>query len=264
MSSNEKLIYSRYLNKGEDQRAYNTRASGLEFHFTKKLLEKYISDQSKVIEIGCGTGYYGIFLSDKCNEYTGVDLTPENIDVFKEKIVKNNLKNITAMVGDATNLQNIGKNEFDVVLVFGPMYHLSPIERDLVFEEAKRICKNNGIIMFAYQSKLGAYLQAGILSYPNHYPNKKTNEFVLIKETDDENPGLFYFTTPGQIKESAELHGLEVIKNVGVNFVFNNDQINNMDEEKYECWLEFSEYMCNDESCTGLSNHSIIICGKKN
>ena len=262
MASNENLIFARYSNKSEDRRAYISRAYGLEFHFTKKLLEKYVSNQSKVIEVGCGTGYYGIFLHDKCSEYFGIDLTPENIDVFNEKIEKDKIKNITTMVGDGTNLFKINGNEFDLVLIFGPMYHLPQNERDLVFEEAKRVCKTNGLIMFAYQSKLGAYLQAGILSYPNHYPNRKTNKYVLIKETDDENPGLFYFTTPSEIKESAISHGLEVIKNVGVNFVFNSEQINNMDDEKFECWLEFSEYMCNDESCTGLSNHSVLVCKK--
>ena len=71
---------------------------------------------------------------------------------------------------------------------------------------------------------------------------------------------VFYFTTTEKIKECAELHGLEVINNVGVNFVFNKEQINNVDDEKFECWLEFSEYLCNDETCAGLSNHSIIIC----
>lgn len=264
MSSNEKLVFGNYSNKSEDKRAYDSRATGLEFYFTKKLLEKYISKQLKVIEIGCGTGYYGMFLHDKCNNYIGVDLTPENIEVFNEKIEKEKIKNITTMVGDATRLSNIAGNEFDMVLVFGPMYHLPPEERDMVFEEAKRICKEDGILMFAYQGKLGAYLQAGILSYPNHYPNKKTNEFVLIKETDDERPGLFYFTTPEKIRECAKLHELEVIKNVGVNFMFNKEQINNMDDEKFECWLEFSEYMCNDETCTGLSIHSILICKKVN
>ena len=60
----------------------------------------------------------------------------------------------------------------------------------------------------------------------------------------------------------AKLHNLDIIKNIGVNFFFNRDLINNMDDEKFESYLEFLEYVCNDEYCTGLSNHSIIICRK--
>lgn len=263
MAMNENLVRDRYSDaEKEDNRAISSRASGLEFYFTKKIVEKYINKESKVIEIGCGTGYYGIYLSDKCNEYTGIDITKENIELFNEKIKKMNLKNITVAVGDAIKLTSVEENRYDIVLVFGPMYHLSPEERDLAFIEAKRVCKDKGILIFAYQNKLGAYLQSGILSYPSHYPNKKANEYLLIKETDDENPGLFYFTTPEEIRGRAKYHGLKIIKNVGVNFTFNKDQINNMDEEKYKCWIEFSNYMCESESCTGLSVHALLICRK--
>jgi len=261
MSSNENFVREWYSQKEEDKRAFLSRAGGLEFHFTKKLIEKYITKQSKIIEIGCATGYYGMFLFDKCKEYVGVDLSPDNIKIFNEKIEKNNIKNIITMVGDATNLFQIGNDEFDVVLVLGPMYHLPPEERDIVFNEAKRICKNDGIMMFAYINKLGAYLQEGI-SVPDRYPNKYANECILEKELSDDLQGLFYFTNSGKIKERAEFNGLKVIKNLGVNFFFNRELINNMDDEKYESFLEFSEYLCNDESCTGLSNHSILICKK--
>ena len=262
MSSNENFVREWYTQKEKDKRAFLSRAGGLEFYFTKKLIEKYITKQSKIIEIGCATGYYGMFLFDKCKEYIGVDLSPDNVKIFNEKIEKNNIKNIMTMVGDATNLFQIGNDEFDVVLVLGPMYHLPPEERDIVFNEAKRICKNDGIMMFAYINKLGAYLQEGILSVPDRYPNKYANECILEKELSDDLQGLFYFTNSGKIKERAEFNGLKVIKNLGVNFFFNRELINNMDDEKYESFLEFSEYLCNDESCTGLSNHSILICKK--
>ncbi|MDR2967782.1 MAG: class I SAM-dependent methyltransferase [Methanobacteriaceae archaeon] len=261
MSSNEKIIQTRYANKSEENRATLSRADGLEFYFTKKLLEKYVNKQSSVIEIGCGTGYYGMFLSDKCKEYTGVDLTPENIELFNEKILNKKIKNISTIVGDATDLVNIRNNTFDIVLVLGPMYHLPPDERELVFSEAKRICKDNGIIIFAYINKYGAYLQCGILAFPDIYPNQKANECVLIKGIDDVNPD-FYYTIPEEIENSAKNHGLTKLKNVGVNFAFNKEQINNMDEEKFRLWLDFSNYLCNSESCTGLSAHSLLVCKK--
>lgn len=260
MSSNEKWINEWYTKYNEDNRAFISRADGLEFYFTKKLLEKYITPQSKVIEIGCGTGYYGMFLHDKCREYTGVELVPANLEVFREKIRNSNITNISTIIGDATNLITIANNDYDLVLVFGPMYHLPPEERNMVFKEAQRICKVNGIIMFAYLNKLGAYLQDGILSLPDRYPNKNANEFILEKETSDDTPGLFFFTTSEKMKKNAEDQGLTVIRNTGVNFFFNKNQINTMNDEQFQCWLEFSDYLCNDETCTGLSSHSILVC----
>jgi ubiquinone/menaquinone biosynthesis C-methylase UbiE len=259
MAINENVIKNWYSNKSEENRATHSKADSIEFIFTKKILEKYVNKQSNVIEIGCGTGYYGMFLADKCKKYTGIDLTPENIELFNEKIGEANFKNITTAVGDATNLENINNNEYNIVLVLGPMYHLPPNERNLVFLEAKRICKDNGIIIFAYINKLGVYLY-GALSFPDIYPNEKAFDHALLKEVDDLHPDKFYYSTPEKMDDCAKEHGLEKIKNVGVSFIFNRNQINDMDEKKYRKWLEYLEYLCDNECCTGLSNHCLLIC----
>ena len=39
-----------------------------------------------MLELGCGTGYYGMYFADMCAEYTGIDITPENIEIFNRKI----------------------------------------------------------------------------------------------------------------------------------------------------------------------------------
>ena len=67
---------------------------------------------------------------------------------------------------------------------------------------------------------------------------------------------------PEEIEERAKSHGLSIIKNVGVDFVFIEKLINNMNEEQLEAWMELSDYMCNSQTCAGLSNHAIIICRK--
>lgn len=77
----------------------------------------------------------------------GIDITPENIKIFKKKALESGLKNVVGKVGDATKLENIPNESFDVVLCLGPLYHLPPNERELVFAECRRICKNGGIFV---------------------------------------------------------------------------------------------------------------------
>ena len=261
MASNHEKIRENYAHGKEAGRAYESRANGLEFHYTKKILDDYIMPDSSIIELGCGGGYYGVYFADRCAKYVGIDITPENIAIFEEKIKNSGFHNIRASVGDATNLYNIADNSFDVVLCLGPMYHLPTEERELVFEECKRIAKPGAILAFAYISPMGAYVKA-CLTWTEHYPNKKTNEYVLKKGIDDEKPGVFFFVTPEQMAESAKNHGLEIIKNAGVDFTFNDDLINNMSEDKFEAWLELTDYMVESESCAGLANHSLLVCRK--
>jgi len=106
MASNEKIICDNYSNALEDKRSTCSRANSIEFHYTKKFVNEYIDLTTSVIEIGCATGYYGVHFADKCKEYVGIDLSPENINMFKSKIYSGHLNNVTAMVGDATKLEN--------------------------------------------------------------------------------------------------------------------------------------------------------------
>lgn len=261
MATNENKIRERYSNGKEDTRAEWSRASGLEFYYTKKILAEYINTSSNVIELGCATGYYAMHFADKCHKYLGIDITPENIAIFNDKITSASLKNVSAKLGDATNLDSIDSNNFDVVLCLGPMYHLPPEERELVFAECKRICKKGGIIAVAYISPYGAYLK-GILRMPEYYPNQKANEFILKKGIDDLRPELFFFTKPEDIAKMARSHNLSIIKNVGVDYSFNDIIVNEMTEEQFKAYMVLLDYMTESESCTGLSNHSLLICKK--
>jgi SAM-dependent methyltransferase len=188
----------------------------------------------------------------------GIDISPENINAFKSKIVEKNLANVQAEVGDATKL-SVVNNTYDVVLVLGPMYHLPPDERELVFEESKRICKKDGIIAYAYINKVGAYL-AGCFMAPNMYPSAKVNEFVLDKGNDDTHPDVFFLTMPEDMGKTAKNHGLNVLENVGIDFSFGTNIINAMTEEQLKAWMVLSDFMSVSPSCIGVSNHALLIC----
>jgi SAM-dependent methyltransferase len=262
MSSNQQRVWEKYANGTEGERAFHSQAESVEFHYTKKILGEYVKPYSRIIELGCGGGYYGLHFADKCAEYTGIDITPENIAVFNEKIKAAGLSNVTAQTGDATNLENIADGVYDIVLCLGPMYHLPPEERELVFAECGRIAKDGAIAAFAYICPTGAYLQV-VLTYPDSgYPNEAGNE-ILKTLHDDLRPDLFFFSFPEGIEERAKAHGFEKIKNRGVHFAFNEGLINEMSKEKFALWLELTDYMTERENCTGLSTHNLLVCRKK-
>jgi len=75
-------------------------------------------------------------------------------------------------------------------------------------------------------------------------------------------PEVYFYTMPEEMEEKARFHGLSVVKNVGVDFVFNADVINEMDDRQFEAWLELTDLMWESPSCTGLSNHTVIVCQK--
>lgn len=256
-------IISNYDNFDEDKRAFGTRTEQIEFIYTKKLLNRYIEPAMSVLERGCGTGYYGLYLSSMCKSYHGIDLVPKHIEQFKSKADKIGLSNVSASVGDATYLPEISDNSYDAVLVFGPMYHLPPKDRKKVVMESKRICKNGGIVLYAYINKIGAYLRGCIdEKLKANYPNKITGEIVLLQGRDDVMPELFFYTMPEDIERVALEQGLTIVQNAGVDFTFNASDINNMDDERYAAWTDVMDYMFESKSCAGVSNHAVLVCRK--
>lgn len=254
-------ILKNYQYFDEDKRAYGSRSERIEFAYTKKVLDKYTDLEQKVIELGCGTGYYGSYLSNKCKTYHGIDLVPKHIQCFETKIKEQALSNVSAEVGDATNLTKIDAHSYDLVLVFGPLYHLPVEERRKVLLESKRICKRDGILFFAYINKAGAYLRACLDDQlKEQYPNKQTGDLVLRQGRDDLFSEVFFYTSPEELEQEASDCGLQVLDNVGVDFTLNPTDINHMNDEKYAAWVELMDFMFKSRSCTGVSNHAILVC----
>jgi len=246
---------------GEDARASSSRSSSLEFYYTKKAMSEFITCESRVLGLGCGTGYYGMHFADKCKEYVGVELYQPHIDIFNNKIRENGLTNVSCQQGNAMNLENIADSSFDVVCCFGPMYHLSQEDREVVFAECARVCKPEGIAAFAYINKVGAYTGACVL-WEDVYPNAEATNAILKQGISDDNQGVFYFTMPEEMEKTASKYGLAKIRNMGTDFFVTKDIVDKMDDEKFEIYMELADEMVKHESCTGMSNHALLICKK--
>ncbi len=240
---------------GEDTRANLTRSSSLEFHYTKKAMSEYVTKDSRILEIGCGTGYYGVYFADKCKEYVGAELYQPHVDIFNRKIKENGFSNVSCSQGDALNLSEIADNSFDIVCSFGPMYHLSQSDRETAFAECTRVCKPGGIAAFAFINRIGVYAGACIIDEAT-YPNKLTNDYVLKKGIDDRRPEIFFFTTPEEMIETAGKHGFQKIRCMGTDYFVTRDVVDRMDDEKFEAYMELADEMVMHESCSGMSNHA--------
>jgi len=262
MASNAQKIINRYGDgRREENRNSGERADYImEYKYTKRILDRHISKEANVLEVGCGTGYYGVYLADKCSSYTGLDITPGNIALLNEKIAKLGLTNVTGIVGDATNMSELASESYDVVLSFGPIYHLPPAERELVFAESKRLCKTGGIVMFAYINKIGVYL-GGCLKEPENYPNQQKNKAILKDGIDDSRDNIYWFTMPEEMETIADSHGLTVIENLGVDYIFT-PEMYSLTSDKKESWEELVDFMCSSKSCTGFANHAVMVCRK--
>lgn len=253
----EKYADGREVGRAEKQGVYN-----MEFHYTQKALDEYIQQDKRVIELGCGGGYYMMHYAPRCKEYMGMDLSPVNVEITKQEIEKNNLTNAIVQQGDATDMPQIPDESYDVVLCLGPMYHLNREDRKKCMAECKRICKKDGIIVFAFINKAGAITKFGHgCGYP-HVLTPKVAECVIELGTDDKYKDIFYYTMPEEMLEDATAAGLEKIRMTGVDFLVLEEEVDSFTEEERRIWFKLGDLIAGSEYATGLCNHALYICRK--
>ena len=166
MEFNREKVLQLYAGGKEELRAQRSRSNSIEFYYTEKILRECLPKNAHILELGCGTGYYGMLFADLCASYTGIDLSPDNIAEFRRKIDRAQKTNLRAEVGDATALTGIPDNAFDAVLCLGPMYHLPPAERQKVFQECYRVGREHACFAFAYINRIGVYAGACVNNKP--------------------------------------------------------------------------------------------------
>src|SRR5690554_3978525 len=106
----------------EDTRLNHSKAARVEFLTNVRYIEKYLTPSARILDVGAGAGEYSIHFARKGYEVSAIELSENNIKAFKRKITLSD--NIDVIQGNALDLGRYQDNSFDIVLLFGPLYHL--------------------------------------------------------------------------------------------------------------------------------------------
>ncbi len=154
MSTREEIVSAFYGKYDEDGRLQRSRHGQLEYAVTMDYIHRFAAPGDSVLEVGAGTGRYSIALAKEGVDVTAVDLVESNLALLRES--SKGLENLRAVKGDATDLSGFADQTFDVTLVLGPLYHLYEKEDvHKAIDEAIRVTKGNGVILFAFISVFG-------------------------------------------------------------------------------------------------------------
>lgn len=118
----------------------------LEFARTQEIVHRHIPAPPRtVVDVGGGTGIYAEWLGELGYDVHLIDLTPGHIEVARTK--RNRLA--SAEIGDARHLA-WPDSSVDVVLLLGPLYHLTEQgDRERALREARRVLRPGGLLFAA-------------------------------------------------------------------------------------------------------------------
>ncbi len=262
MSDRTEIISGFYDQVDEDSRLKRSRHGQLEFATTMSYIHRYTNPQSRVLEVGAGTGRYSIALAKEGLDITAVELVESNLAILREN--SKGIGNISSIQGDATDLSRFEDNSFDITLLLGPMYHLyEPDEVNKAIDEAVRVTKPGGVIFFAFIS-VYAIMYANYLS--GDWAAGQEENFTENYHVKHFKEQLFTGYDVIEFEQLFESKPVEWITTAGVDGILEplEDRedflIKDEDFEAFAAWyLHFAE----KRELLGSTNHLLYICRKK-
>jgi ubiquinone/menaquinone biosynthesis C-methylase UbiE len=129
-----------------------------------------------VLDLGCGDGTTAIPAAKLGAKVLGVDIAANLVAAGNERVKKEGLTNIKFQEGDATNLQDLQDESFDLVVsIFGAMFAPKPFD---VASEMVRVTKKGGRIVMGNWIPGDPTLVAQILKISSAYTPPPPEGFI--------------------------------------------------------------------------------------
>ena len=238
----------------EDKRLNRSKAAQVEFLTNISYIERYLKPGAKILDVGAGAGEYSLYFARRGYAVSALELADRNIQAFQKKIQKQD--KIDLVQRNALDLSRYASDSFDVVLVFGPLYHLhKESDRQKCIEEAKRVCKPEGVLFFAFISN-DMVILTEFVNNKDYFLKGDYN-----KETFRLNDFPFVFATADRAREmllSRKIKILHEVASDGVSELLE-EKINQMDEDSYRQYLRYHWYICEKPEFLGMTNHLLFV-----
>jgi ubiquinone/menaquinone biosynthesis C-methylase UbiE len=248
----------------------NTAFGLIQFERTKELILRYLNgDNLTILDIGGGCGQYTFWLAELGHRVHLRDIVPHHIKKAREMSAEKNVKIASIEVGNALSL-DIKDETCNVVLLFGPMYHLvNKEERLLALKECLRVLKRGGQLFIHAIGRYSGLVYGttkGFVLDEDYMTMTRTEVTTGLRAHAPKWLNTFseaHFHHPKELKQEIEESGLEcerMLGIVGLSWLLPNLETVFQDENKREKIMEVARLMEEEPS---IGPDMLAVCRKK-
>jgi len=202
---------------GAERGRLDSSGGYLELIRTQEIVKRFLPKrQADILDVGGGPGVYSKWLAELGHVVHLIDAVPSHVKQARAKARSKSGQLFSAELGDARRL-NWPRGSFDVVLMFGPLYHLiRRKDRIQALREARRVLRPRGLLFAASISRYASLIDG--LKY--RFLDDPTFRKIVIrdlKEGQHRNPSnrKHYFTTaffhhPGELEQELRESGFKL------------------------------------------------------
>jgi ubiquinone/menaquinone biosynthesis C-methylase UbiE len=202
---------------------------------------------------------------------TLVDLSKACLEFAKQKARENGVQLAGYEHLNATNLGGLKDQDYDAVLLMGPLYHLlSEERRRQAIRESYRILKYGGVIFAAFVTRYApirwmAKFEPTSEFYSDFMQTLDTGIWRANPRAKRFGCANDYFAHPNEIKPLMESEGFETLDVIGCEGVVSkiDERINELDDKAFDRWVELNYELGRDPSLHGAAEHILYIGSKQ-
>ena len=264
MDKRTQLLEGVYGDGREDTRLTRSRHGQLEFLTTMSYIGRQAPHPCRVLELGAGTGRYTIALAEKGHQVTAVELMDKNFELLQANTAP--YPNVEAIQGDALDLRRWADDTFYLTLSMGPMYHLyGKGGVDRAIDEAIRVTRPNGILMFAFLSVHAIlydnYLQAEPHTFRAGLEENFDKDFHVRHFPEQVFTGYDVDEFEALFKNKPVAH-LRTVATDGILELAEDRSDFAMTDEDFRLFSAYHLLHCEKRELLGSSAHLLYICRK--
>lgn len=193
----------------------------LEFARTQEVVRSHLPRPGlRILDVGGATGVHAEWLLADGHEVHLIDPVVSHVTQASESLSA--FRGFSAEVGDARTL-TVDDASFDVVLLFGPLYHLTePADRLAAWGEALRVVRPTGLVFGMGVTRFASLFDglAREFLFDESFRDIVEHDLATGQHRNPtRQPGWFttaYFHHPDELAREAEDAGLHVREVVGV------------------------------------------------
>jgi S-adenosylmethionine-dependent methyltransferase len=242
-----------------------------EFAVTLRALQTHLPPApAHILDCGGGPGRYAVELACLGHKVTLFDLSTACLDLARAKAHEAGVKLYALEQGTAIDLSRFSDEEFDAVLLMGPLYHLlEENERVQALDESYRVVKSGGLCFAAFITRFAPvrYAAAEAPTLPLDEPE----ELETILSTGQLPPRgeqgsrfVAHFAHPAEVPSLCRQPGFEMLEVLGVEGVVSmiEEDVNALSGQAWQAWVDLNQRLAPEPSLLGAAEHLLAVLEK--
>jgi ubiquinone/menaquinone biosynthesis C-methylase UbiE len=216
---------------------------------------------AKIVDLGCGTGKWGVRMVKSGYPVTSVDISHKMIDQARRKIGQlGGRVRAEFLQADLSDLSALPAHEFSLAVALGDVLGCasSPLR---ALKQIRQILRDDGVLVATFDNRLACidyYLSGGDpRALARFLKDGKTH--WLTKDAEERFP-IFTFAPRG-VRALLEIAGFEVLDMVGktvLSLRHHRDLL--ATSEGRRAWAKIEKKLCRDSDALGRAPHLQVAC----